>query len=137
MKMLRIVALIILATALAGCAEEARPPLVALDVRVAGPMPRMKAGYMTLTNNTNEAIHITRVSSPQFGRAEIHETVVENDVSRMRPVGTLTIPAGGEVRLEPGGKHLMLMQAVDNPDAVTLNLYSDDTLLLSVHAVIE
>ncbi len=125
------------AASLSACTAEVQPPLVASDVRVTGPMPRMKAGYMTLTNNTDDAISITRVSSPQFGRAEIHETVIEDDVSRMRPVGDLTIAAGGSVQLEPGGKHLMLMQPVDSPQSVSLNLYDGDTLLLSVQADIE
>ncbi len=129
--------LVILSAALAACSGEEQPPLVASDVSVSGPMPRMKAGYMTLTNNTDEAIIITRVSSPQFGRAEIHETVIEDDVARMRPVGDLTIAAGDSVRLERGGKHLMLMQPVDSPESVSLNLYAGETVLLSVQAAIE
>ena len=134
----RIVAgVLLIAASLVACSSETQPPLVAEDVRISGPNPRMKAGYMTLTNNTEEAIRITRVSSPQFGRAEIHETFLENDISRMRPVGVLSIPAGDAARLEPGGKHLMLMQPIDSPQAVTLNLYSDEMLLLSVHADIE
>ncbi len=135
---LRIVAVLLaVAATLVACSGETQPPLVADDVRITGPTPRMKAGYMTLTNNTDEAIRITRVSSPQFGRAEIHETFLENDVARMRPVGVLTIPAGDAARLEAGGKHLMLMQPIDSPQSVTLNLYSDEMLLLSVHADIE
>ena len=130
-------AILLLAATLIGCGADSQPPLVADEVRIAGPSPRMKAGYMTLTNNTDESLRVTRVSSPQFGRAEIHETFLEDDVARMRPVGVLTIPAGETVMLEPGGKHLMLMQPIDNPQAVTLNLYSDDTLLLSVRAGLE
>ncbi len=137
MKSIRRTALAAILLTLVACGGEAQPPLVASDVRISGPMPRMKAGYMTLTNYTDEAITVTSVSSPQFGRAEVHETFLDNDVARMRPVGALTIPAGEAVRLEPGGKHLMLMQPVDSPQAVTLHLYSDDTLLLSVNADIE
>ena len=137
MKLRIATGVLVLAAALFACSADVQPPLVATDVRIAGPMPRMKAGYMTLTNNTEEAIRITRVSSPQFGRAEIHETFLEDDVARMRPVGVLTIPGDDAARLEPGGKHLMLMQPIDNPQSVTLNLYSDDMLLLSLHADIE
>ena len=128
---------VLLALGLAACGDEQQAPLVASDVSVTGPMPRMKAGYMTLANNSDEAIVISRVSSPQFGRAEIHETVIEDEVSRMRPVEELTIAAGESVSLEPGGKHLMLMQPVDSPESVSLNLYTGDTLLLSVQADIE
>ena len=129
--------ILLLAVTIAGCSAETLPPVVAEDVRIEGPNPRMKAGYMTLSNNTADAIRVTHVASPQFGRAEIHETFFENDVARMRPVGVLTIPAGDAVLLEPGGKHMMLMQPIDDPQVVTLNLYSDDTLLLSVRADLE
>lgn len=123
--------------ALTACSAEVQPPLVASDVRITGPMTQMKAGYMTLTNNTNQAMTITSVSSPQFGRAEIHESVIEDDVARMRPVGALTIAPGEPVHLEPGGKHLMLMQPVGEPEAVTLNLFAEDALLLSVQTELE
>ncbi len=137
MKRITAPLIVFLVLGLTACGAEPQPPLVASDVTVSGPMPRMKAGYMTLTNNSDEAIVITRVSSPQFGRAEIHETVIEDNVSRMRPVEELTIAAGDAVSLEPGGKHLMLMQPVDSPESVSLNLYTGDTLLLSVQADIE
>lgn len=137
MKRPRTLAPVFLAAVLVACSGDVQAPLVAADVQVTGPMPRMKAGYMALTNNTDEAIRVTRVSSPQYGRAEIHESIVEDDVVRMRPVGALTIPAGDTVRLERGGRHLMLMQPVDDPQTVTLHLYSDDALLLSVHADVE
>ena len=50
----------------------------------------------------------------------------------MRPLDTLVVPPGETVVLERGGKHLMLMRPVDTPDAVTLSLYSGETLVVSV-----
>jgi copper(I)-binding protein len=44
---------------------------------------------------------------------EIHETIIENDVMRMRPVDALEIPAGESVEMAPGGLHLMLLDLAD------------------------
>jgi protein SCO1/2 len=109
-------------------------PLVVSDVTVTGSMPgmRMSAGYMTFSNNSDNDIRITRISSPQFAAVEMHETVVENDIAKMRPIDAIVVPANGSASLQRGGKHLMLMRPQDNVQAVTLNVWSDDTLLLSV-----
>ncbi len=122
--------------ALAACGEPA-PPLSVRDVVVTQGMGGMKmsAGYMTMTNNSNEPLTITRVASPQFGSVEMHETVIENDVARMRKVEQLIIPARGQVALERGGKHLMLMKPTDDSDEVTLQIYSGEQLLLYVNVI--
>ena len=54
-------------------------PLVATDVEITRPMPgrSMSAGFLVLTNNTDEAIRITHVTSPQFGSVELHETTID------------------------------------------------------------
>ena len=127
-------ATLVLLLALFGCAEESGPPLVASDIEITRPMAGMdmSAGYLTLKNNTGTAIVVTQVRSPQFARVEIHETTIEDGISKMRALDSLTVPANGAARLERGGKHLMLMQARDLKDSVTLQLMSGETLLLSV-----
>ncbi len=95
---------------------------------------KMSAGYLTLRNNSNDDIAVTHVTSPQFGSVQIHETIVENDIARMRKVDELVVPAGGETVLKRGGMHLMLLRAANNGDDVTLNLYSGETLLLTISA---
>ena len=127
-------ATLVLLLALFGCAEESGPPLVASDIEITRPMAGMdmSAGYLTLKNNTGTAIVVTQVQSPQFARVEIHETTIEDGISKMRALDSLTVPANGSARLERGGKHLMLLQARDLKDSVTLQLMSGETLLLSV-----
>ena len=127
-------ATLVLLLALFGCAEESGPPLVASDIEITRPMAGMdmSAGYLTLKNNTGTAIVVTQVQSPQFARVEIHETTIEDGISKMRALDSLTVPANGSARLEHGGKHLMLTQARDLKDSVTLQLMSGETLLLSV-----
>ena len=112
----------------------AEPPLMADEVEITRPMPgrHMSAGYLVLTNNTAEPIRITGVTSPQFAAVEIHETTLEDGVARMRKLDTLVVPARQSVRLERGGKHLMLMRARDLGDSVSLQLMSDGAPILAL-----
>ena len=128
--------LIIAAVALAACSAP-QAPLVASDVEITRPMPgrSMSAGFLVLQNNTATDIRITAVTSPQFGAVEIHETTIEDGISRMRELEALVIPANGSVTLERGGKHLMLMRASEIGDVVTLQLLSDDMPVLSIDYV--
>lgn len=68
------------------------------------------AAYMTLANPGGDADRLVAATSDVAATVEIHETMMENDVMRMRPVeGGLAIPAGGQVELKPGSYHIMLM----------------------------
>ena len=126
----------LLALVLVACGSP-KPPLVISELEVTQPIPgrNMSAGFFILTNNTDEVISITGVDSPQFTRVEIHETTVTDGVSRMRELDALQVPAQGSVVLERGGKHLMLMQAQDIGDSVTLQFVSGDAPVLSVDYV--
>ncbi len=130
-------ALLVLAILLCACSSD-EAPLVADDVVVNAPRPamRMSAGYLTLTNNSDAAITITGVSSPEFGSVEMHETTLEDGISRMRELNELTIAAGATVTFEPGGKHLMLMNRRDTSDTTSLQFYAGDTLVLTVTATL-
>ena len=118
----------------AGCGAP-QPELVATDVTVTRPVPgmTMSAAYLSLRNNTDRTITVTRVTSKEFARVELHETTVEDGVARMRPLPRLEVPAGGSVRLERGGKHLMLMRPTGPVDSVSLQFYEGETLLLTVN----
>lgn len=118
-----------------GCTRD-HAPLVVTDVSIKKPVPgmQMSAGYLTFTNDSAEPITITRITSPQFAAVEMHETIVQDGISRMAGLDELTIPARSQVVFEPGGKHLMLMRPTGALDAVSLDFYSGDALLLSVQA---
>lgn len=132
---MRIVALIV-CLFLSACGGEAEAPLVASDIVITEPMPgrHMSAGYISFTNNTSDAINITHVVSPEFEAVELHESLVEDGIAKMRRIETLTIPANSSVSLQRGGKHLMLMRPTSALDTVSLSFYSGDTLLLNVKA---
>jgi len=121
------------------CSNEPQPPLVASDVVVTRPIPgrTMSAGYLSLTNNSNETIRVSRVTSAQYGSVQLHETTIEDGVARMRSIPVLEIPAGQTVTLERGGKHLMLMRPTASSETVSLRFLDGDTLVLTVDATLE
>ena len=129
-------ATLLLVLLLAACADVQQPPLVASDVTITQPMPgmTMRAAYLALTNNTNEAIRISRVTSDLFANVELHETTVADGVARMRRLPLLEIPAGGTVRLQRGGKHLMLMRPSGAAENMSLEFFDGDNLLLAISA---
>ena len=106
-------------------------------VRAAPPGAMMLAGYITLRNDGNTQVVFKSVQSDAFGMVELHRTTIVNGVSTMRPAGEQTIPAGGALRIEPGGLHLMLMQErreLKVGDKVRFRLHFADGTALDVVA---
>ena len=89
----------------------------------ATPTMPMAAGYGVLRNQCPYPVAVVSVRSPDFGEVSLHRTVQEDGVSRMRAVERLPLSAGEQVVLQPGGLHLMLMQARDElPEGKRLRL---------------
>lgn len=65
--------------------------------------------YFTLQNGTDQPLHLQGASADVADALSFHETVNDNGVMRMtaQPDG-FTIPAGENLVLEQGSKHLML-----------------------------
>ena len=103
-----------LAVLVSGCGESG-PPLTATGVVAFAPLPGrdFSAAYLTLHNHSQEAITIQRVSSPEFAKVEIHESMTVDDVIRMRRLHSLTLDAGTSAQFVSGGKHLMLIEPVN------------------------
>ena len=78
-------------------------------IREAPPGTDMLAGYATLTNSGDQPIILLTVQSDAFHMASLHETIIDKGVSKMHELHRLVIAAGQTVMLQPGGKHLMLM----------------------------
>lgn len=67
------------------------------------------AAYATIVNSGSEADRLVAVKSEISEAAELHEMTMEGEVMKMRAVDGIDIPAGGSVKLESGGMHIMLI----------------------------
>jgi copper(I)-binding protein len=83
------------------------------------------AGYLVIRNRGSLDDQLLSAHTDVAQSVEVHRTVVQGDVVRMRPVEHLAIPAGDSVKLEPGGLHLMLRdlrRTLAEGERVTLTL---------------
>ena len=69
------------------------------------------AAYCEIVNPTPDDIALVAVHTPIASSVEMHETRDEAGMMRMRRLDRIVVPAGATVRLEPGGIHLMLLDA--------------------------
>ncbi len=77
-------------------------------------------GYLTLRNGTTQDDRLVALRTSVADHVEIHEMRMEGEVMKMRELADgVPLPAGQEVRLEPGGLHLMLMQPVAELQTLT------------------
>lgn len=65
------------------------------------------SGYMTLHGGPQD-VELLSVVSDDVLRMEMHETVTKGGVATMKQLKSVHIPAGEDVKFEPGGKHLMI-----------------------------
>jgi protein SCO1/2 len=68
------------------------------------------AAYVTFKNDTQQEDTLIAVASDLAVRGEVHETMGEGEMRHMMAMPTLVIPVGAEVKLQPGGTHMMLLQ---------------------------
>ena len=88
----------------------------------------MTAAFFKVKNNGGEAHKLTSVSL-QDAIGEIHTTVEENGVFRMRHALEVEIPAGETVEFRPGSFHIMLMkqkQPLKEGDTATMTLHCEN-----------
>jgi len=119
--------LAIVAAGLAGCAA------AYAEVTVDGPWVRATVAglkdtgaFMKLSSPT--AARLVKADSPAAAHVELHESVVVDNVMKMRPIGSIGIPAGQPVDLKPGGLHVMLIGVkapLKDGDQVPLTLVFD------------
>ena len=86
-------------------------PLTVTDPWVKAAESGMTAAFATLRNTSNQPVQLIGASTPAAGMVELHETISDGSggMSMQEKEGGFAIPVGGELLLEPGGNHLMLM----------------------------
>lgn len=75
--------------------------------RTTAPGQKVGAAYLTIESPVDSLL--VKVESPLAAEVELHDMRIENGVMQMRPLDALELPAGKPVKLEAGGRHLMLL----------------------------
>jgi copper(I)-binding protein len=145
--------LIVLGLALAGCkggGEASTKSTMEQDgvkavVEITDPWCRptpngAQAGACYLTVKSNVANTVTGVATPLAGTSMIHDMSMDGGVMKMGEMtGGLPLSANEEVKLAPGGKHVMLM-ALTAPlvegTSVPLTLTFEATPAMTVQAAV-
>jgi len=94
-------------------------------IREAPSVVKVMAGFMNISNPTNKTAVLLGAESSLFEKVELHRSIVENGVAKMKLQKKIEIPAGSEIDFSPGGLHLMLInprQSLKVDDTVTINL---------------
>lgn len=131
----------LIAMTLAAPLSAAEPGIKVEDpwVRVTFGQSRATAGYMTLVDQSGKGNTLVSLEMAAGARAEIHETVTEGDIVKMRMVKALPIPAAGRAELTPAGGHIMIM-GLTGPlkvgDTLPMRLkFADGTEMMAYFAV--
>lgn len=106
-------------------------------VRGLPPGQTTTAVFMTLRNTGTAPLTLTGASTPVAESALLHGSMNHGGMLHMMALETLEIPAGGELKLESGGSHLMLtglQQALvaGSEVEVTLQFADGQTRLLTL-----
>jgi copper(I)-binding protein len=108
-----ILALMIAAIGLAACEAGTSRAQIKVEEAWARPVPLAGgngAVYLRLLNSGGEADQLLGGSSPLAEAVEVHKTTMSQDVMKMEPLPSLAVPAGGQVELQPGAIHIMLIR---------------------------
>jgi len=74
------------------------------------PVAPTAAAYFVVHNQGAEPDRLLAASTPVAGKAELHEHVHADGVMKMQHVEAVEIPAGGVLKFEPMGYHVMLFE---------------------------
>jgi copper(I)-binding protein len=100
---------LLLITALLAAPAMAQVKIEDAWARATAPGSKIAAGYMTIRNAAAAPDRLLGASSPAAEKVEMHITVKEGDIFRMREVKGYDLPAKGSYELKPGGAHLMFV----------------------------
>ena len=120
LRVLRTAAVVL---ALAAASAHAQVKIANPWVRGAVPGQLATGAFLDITSARDAAL--VKVESAIAATVEVHAMEMKNNLMTMREVPKIDLPAGKQVRLAPGGFHIMLMdlkQPVKNGETVPLRL---------------
>lgn len=125
--------------ALAACGDPAPTYIDQVWIRLSPNKDTPSAGYF-VAHGGDAGTQLRGVLTDYALKVEMHESISEGGVMKMKPLTGVDIPARGTVAFAPGGKHLMLWGVNDTAISrgkmeLTFLLANGDRLL--VDAVIQ
>ena len=121
-------------------ADDARLTIEGPWSRATAPQQPTGGAFLTIHNHTDTTDRLIAVSSPSAETANLHKTVNENGVMKMRPAAVVEIPALGVLSLEPGGLHIMLVgliQPLKKGETIPITLTFEQAGEITIEAVIQ
>jgi len=118
--------LLILILLAPGCTPAGGPDVSDARVRELIPGQDKTVAYFTLHNPGEVPLTLVGAQTDVARTVEMHTTRQDGDVMRMRRLTSVEIPAGGTVRFEPGGNHLMLFGVRSLTDPCEIRLVFAD-----------
>ena len=136
-----LISILLLLAGLSPCAgaAEAKLDIAGAWIKHLPPVMQVRAGYVRIRNPGTQAIALVGADSADFGRVEMHETLLADGTMKMVKSRRFEVPPGGELRLEPGGRHLMLIKPTRDlavGDTAVIDLHFDNGLSYPVAFVI-
>lgn len=108
-------------------------------VQTAPPGVKVLAAYLEIKNNGKKQQVLTGVTSPVFGKIEIHRSVIHGNMAHMEHQKELALPPDASVVLQQGGLHLMLMDAkksLNSGDHVPMTFIFGNGEKITVSAIV-
>ena len=116
-RAMALIAFAVLATPGPALSHETVAGALFIDHPIARETPSAKTpggAYMTIRNNGDKPDRLVAARTPAAGRGEFHQSIIDGDIVRMRPLPAIDLPPAGSVALQPGkGMHLMLMDLAE------------------------
>ncbi len=94
--------------------------------------------YFTLENNGSEADTLYAVETDIAKMVQIHETYTDGDMMGMREISEIIVEPESSVKLEPGGKHIMVMRLkrdIHKGDEIEFKLHFQRAGEISITAI--
>ncbi|MFK4793307.1 copper chaperone PCu(A)C [Sphingobium sp. ZW T5_29] len=92
---------------LTACGDPAPTYIDQAWVRLSPNKDRPSAGYF-VAHGGDAGTQLRGVMTDYALKVEMHESISEGGVMKMKPIDSVDIPAKGKVSFAPGGKHLMI-----------------------------
>ena len=109
-------------------------------IKFVPPVSKNTAGFLSIKNNSDKDIKLTKIESDISEVVELHNMLMENEMMVMRPVDFILVPKKGAVELKGGGLHVMflgLKKPLGKEAKIVLKLFFSDGKTENVQFVVK